>query len=166
MATSQFSIDELLEEQVNKNTLVGQAHKLGLYKEGQLFRLTLFKGANFLIDDMGGNRFYTWTEESDRVNDSLQPGAQFIGYNLRSTIYSPRDIDKIFLSLGWNPDFANVSPKGGWFIPVPDTQGYIPKRGGDNPIMSFYQDAVYSLEALQEKSFSKRMLNPKVKFVE
>jgi len=159
-----ISLTDMLQEEVKKGTLIGRLYEKGLYQDGALFRLTLFRGANYFQDDMTGSENYFWTEESKKVKEGLSPGSQFVGYNMAPSreIVSSEDVNRICLIMGWNPRFLETPRKKGYFIPVPDTLGYYENRGGANHSLNFYQDAVHSVEFLRGKTFSEKVLNPRI----
>jgi hypothetical protein len=157
-----ISITDMLQEEVKKGTLIGRLYSKGLYQDGAHFRLTLFKGANYVQDDMSGAEIYFWSDESKKIGkpNSISPGVHFVGYNLLPSIENVSRIDKICLLMGWNPDFQTAHKKAGYFIPVPDTKGYYENRSGANHSLGFYQDAIHSVEVLRGRTFSERIFNP------
>lgn len=160
MTNKILSITDLLNEQVEKDTLVGRLYGKMLYLPGKLFRITLFKGADYFRDDMTGSENYHWSEASEKVEDKFGPGAEFAGYNGGAI---PHEINRITLLMGWNPwtpGDSGLPNKKGYLITLPKDSEY---REGRNCALGFYQNAIHSVEVMRGTSISDKIMNPKAR---
>ena len=161
MTNKIVSLTDLFNEQVKKDTLVGRLYGRMLYNTGNLFRITLFKGADYFMDDMTGSENYWWTEASEKVEDKFGKGAEFVGYHGEVCANIPDDIDRIRIHMGWNPWTPNepgLPNQRGYLIPLPKDSDY---QRAQNYSLNFYQDAIHSVDVIKGGVTRQTILNPK-----